>query len=154
VTKAFLGPMIARRSGQIINVASIAGAMTMTPNAVYGAAKHGMMAWSKCLALETSRFGIHVGVVCPGRVVETCFFEHETFKARTHRRETDLTVPMASVVDGIVDTIVRRRKLRFVPRYLGALAWASNALGPLTRVPLDRLMMSRIEDLYRARPIR
>jgi short-subunit dehydrogenase len=148
VTKAFIGPMIERRSGQVINIASIAGAMALTPNAVYCGAKHGMVAWSKCLAAETARFGIHIGVVCPGRV-ETNFFDHETFRQRTFRKETKLTVPITSVVDGILQTIIRRRHTCFIPRYLGAVAWAANSLGPLARGPLNRLMRARVEDIYR-----
>ena len=150
VTKAFLGGMIERRSGHVINIASIAGTLTLTPNAVYCGAKHGMMAWSRCLAIETARYGIHVGIVCPGRV-ETKFFDHETFKARAHRKETGLTIPMPAVVDAILDTIVRRRKVRFVPRYFGLLAWAANAFGPLVRGQLDRLMAARVEDLYKGK---
>jgi short-subunit dehydrogenase len=154
VTKAFIGPMLERRNGQIINIASIAGAVTLTPNAVYCGAKHGMMAWSRCLAIETARFGIHVAAVCPGRVAETGFFDHETFRQRTFRRETNLTVPIAKVVDGILQTIVCRRKTCFIPRYLGTVAWAANALGPIVNGLLDRLMRSRVEDIYRAKSAR
>lgn len=147
VTHGFIDGMIARKGGSIINIASIAGALTLTPNALYCAAKHGMMAWSKCLAIETKRFNIHVGVTCPGRV-ETNFFDHETFKRRSHRKETELTVSMESVIDAILDTIVHRRKVRFVPRYLGLLAWAANAGGPLVQFALDRLFFARIEAIY------
>jgi short-subunit dehydrogenase len=147
VTKAFLGGMIDKKRGQIVNVASIGGAMTITPNAIYCGAKHGMVAWSRCLAIETARYGIHVGVVCPGRV-ETSFFDHVTFQQRKHRKETELTVPLESVVGAILDTIDHRRRIRFVPRYLGMLAWAAQALGPLVRAPLERLSRARIEDLY------
>ena len=150
-TKAFVRPMIERRSGQIINIGSIASAITMTPNAVYSSAKHGMLAWSKCLAAETARFGIHVAAVCPGRVAETNFFDHETFRQRTFRKETTLTVPMGTVVNGIVRTIVRHRRTCFIPRYLGVVAWAAGALGPLAQRQLDRLMRSRVEDIYRAK---
>ena len=147
VTKAFLGGMIEKRRGQIINVASIAGTMTITPNALYTGAKHGMIAWSRCLAIETARFGIHVGIVCPGRV-ETNFFDHETFRRRKYRKETELTVPMEIVVAAILDTIDRRRRIRFVPRYLGVLSWAAQAFGPLVAAPLEKLSRARIEDLY------
>lgn len=153
VTKAFIGPMIARRSGQIINIASIAGAITMTPNAVYCSAKHGMLAWSRCLAAETARFGVHVATVCPGRV-ETSFFDHETFQQRAFRRETALTVPISKVVNGILRTIVRRKHTCFIPGYLGAVAWAANAFGPLAQVQLDRLMRARVEDIYRVKSSR
>jgi len=149
VTKAFLGGMVQRRSGHIVNIASIAGALPLTPCAVYGAAKHGMMGWSKCLAPEVARFGIDVTVVCPGRV-ETNFFNHETFQRRPRRKETEMTVPMQTVVEATLDAILRRQSLRYVPRYYGLMAWAYNALGPLVRYPFDRIMQSRIEDLYRS----
>jgi short-subunit dehydrogenase len=148
ITKGFLGGMVQRRSGHIVNIASIAGALPLTPCAVYGAAKHGMMGWSKCLAPEVARFGIDVTVVCPGRV-QTNFFDHETFQRRPHRKETEMTVPMETVVDVTLDAILRRQSLRYVPRYYGLMAWAYNALGPLVRYPFDRIMQSRIEDLYR-----
>ena len=146
VTKAFLAGMIQRGGGQIVNLASIAAALKMTPNGVYCAAKHGMLAWSQCLALELKRFGVSVSVVCPGRV-ETPFFDHETFRMRRQRKETELRVPLAGVVDALIETIVRRRAVRFVPRYFGALAWLAGAL-PLVQRRLDRLMLSRIDDLY------
>jgi short-subunit dehydrogenase len=148
VTKGFLDGMIKRRSGHIVNIASISGMLPLTPNAVYGAAKHGMMGWSRCIAPEVARFGIDVSVVCPGRV-KTNFFEHETFRRRLHRKETELTIPMKTVVDATLDAILRRKFVRYVPRYYGFLAWAYHALGPLVQRPFDKLMRSRVEDVYR-----
>jgi short-subunit dehydrogenase len=147
ITKAFLGGMVARRSGHIVNVASIAGVIALTPNGIYSAAKHGMVAWSRCLALELARFGISVTVVCPGRVMSR-FFDHETFQQRPHRKETALVIPMTTVVDGILDAVRHRKLIRFVPRYYGIIAWALNALGPLLQNPLNRLLRARVEDLY------
>jgi short-subunit dehydrogenase len=153
VTKAFLGGMIERRSGQIINIASIAGTIALTPNALYCGTKHGVMAWSKCLGLETARFGLHVGVVCPGRV-ETGFFDHESFRERTFRQETALTVPLPKVVNGILRTIEQRKRTCFIPGYLRGVAWAANALGPFASSQLDRLMRARVDDIYRAKGVR
>jgi short-subunit dehydrogenase len=109
-----------------------------------------MVAWSKCLAIEVRRFNIHVGIVYPGRV-ETNFFNHESFRGRLHRKETELVVPMEAVIKAILDMIVHRRETSFVPSYLAAVAWAANAGGPLARLALDRLLLSRIEDIYRAK---
>jgi short-subunit dehydrogenase len=148
VTKAFIGGMIKRRSGHIVNIASLAGLLPITPCAVYGAAKHGTMGWSACLAPELARFGIDVTVVCPGRV-ETGFFEHETFKRRPHRRETELTVAMEVVVAAALDAIVRRQRTRYVPHRYRLFAWFYHALGPLVQRPFDKLLRSRVEDLYR-----
>ena len=148
VTKALLDGMVERRSGHIVNIASIAGVLPVTPCAVYGAAKHGIMGWSKCLVPELARFGIDVTVVLPGRV-KTNFFDHETFQRRLHRKETEMTVPMESVVAATLDAILRRQLVRHVPARYGLLAWAYGALGPLVRGPFNKLLRSRVEDLYR-----
>ena len=148
VTKAFLDGMVKRRSGHIVNVASIAAALPLTPCAMYGAAKHGMLGWSRCIAPELARFDIDITVVLPGRV-KTNFFDHETFQRRLHRKETEMTVPMETVVNATLDAMLRRRSTVYVPWHYGLLAWAYNSLGPLVRRPFDRLLRSRIDDLYR-----
>ena len=118
-TKGVLDGMVARRHGHIVNIASVAGLFTLTPNAVYGAAKSGIIAWSRALRVELGRYGIGVSVVCPGRV-ETPFFEHETFKRRSVRRETELTVPLPVVVNAVLDAIVRNREVVTECRATGA----------------------------------
>ena len=148
VTKAFLNAMIQSRRGHIVNVASIAGVMALTPCGVYSAAKHGMVAWSNCLGLELRRFGIHVTAICPGRV-ETNFFNHESFRTRRHRKETEMTIPMETVVEATFDAVRRLQRVRYVPRRYGLVAWAYHALGPLVRAPLDKLLRARVEDIYR-----
>ena len=146
-TKALLAPMIQRGSGQIVNVASVAGLITLTPNAVYGAAKFGIVGWSRALRVELARFGIGVSCVCPGRV-ETPFFDHETFRLRRHRKETELTIPMATVVDAILDAARRNRELVTVPRYFGWLSRAAAAVPPLLSMQ-HALLRRRVDDLYR-----
>jgi hypothetical protein len=149
VTKAFLGGMVERRSGHIVNITSIAATLPVTPCAVYGAAKHGIMGLSECLKPELARFGIDVTVVSPGRV-QTGFFDHETFQRRRHRKETEMTVPMEAVVAGTLDAILKRQRLRYIPRRYGFATWLYQAFGPLVRFPLDKLLRSRVEDLYRS----
>ena len=96
--------MIAKSSGQIVNVASIAGRLVITPNCTYTAAKHGLVALSEALRYELGYFGIKVNVVCPGRI-ETPFFDHETFQQREKRPETKYTVPIEKVSRGIIRAI-------------------------------------------------
>jgi 3-oxoacyl-[acyl-carrier protein] reductase len=65
-TKAVLGDMIARRSGCIVNISSLAGT-TGTPYHVhYSAAKAGMIGLTKALAKEIARYSIRVNAVAPG----------------------------------------------------------------------------------------
>lgn len=147
LTRALMPSFIARRSGAIVNIASIAGRIALTPNMVYTTAKHGLVAWSECLSYELARFNVRVSVICPGRVV-TPFFDHETFRTRAKRPETAHTIPMKTVIDGTLEAIARGRFMTCIPKTFALFVWAKNALpfivGPLYR----RLMLKRIETLY------
>jgi 2-hydroxycyclohexanecarboxyl-CoA dehydrogenase len=64
--KAVLPHMIERGSGKIINIASDAGRVGSSWEAVYSGAKGAVIAFSKTLAREMARYNINVNVVCPG----------------------------------------------------------------------------------------
>jgi 2-hydroxycyclohexanecarboxyl-CoA dehydrogenase len=66
VTRAFLDPMIERRSGKIVCVASDAGRVGSLGETVYSGAKGGVIAFCKGLAREMARYNITVNCVCPG----------------------------------------------------------------------------------------
>jgi 2-hydroxycyclohexanecarboxyl-CoA dehydrogenase len=66
LTRALLGPMIERRSGKIVNIASDAGRVGSSGETVYSGAKGGLIAFSKGLAREMARYSINVNCVCPG----------------------------------------------------------------------------------------
>lgn len=66
LTKALLPPMIERRSGRIVNVASDAGRVGSLGETVYSGAKGGLIAFTKALAREVARYQINVNCVCPG----------------------------------------------------------------------------------------
>lgn len=64
--QAVLPVMIEQRSGKIVNIGSDAGRVGSSGEAVYAAAKGGVIAFSKTLAREMARYQINVNVVCPG----------------------------------------------------------------------------------------
>lgn len=66
LARAFLAPMIERRSGKIVNVASDAGRVGSSGETVYSGAKGGLISFTKGLAREMARFSINVNCVCPG----------------------------------------------------------------------------------------
>lgn len=68
VTQAFLPGMIARRSGRIINVSSVAGHKGIEHQSAYCASKHGLNGLTKVLAMELREFNIGVHAICPGGV--------------------------------------------------------------------------------------
>lgn len=66
LTHAALGPMVARGSGGVLNVASIAGYQPTPGNATYGATKAFVNSFTQSVHEETRSSGVHVTVVCPG----------------------------------------------------------------------------------------
>ena len=72
VTKSILDGMVANKSGQIINVGSIAGKETYPKGNVYCASKAAVEKFTEGLRLDLNPFGIRVGAINPG-LVETNF---------------------------------------------------------------------------------
>lgn len=67
---AVLPSMRQRRSGCIINVASVAGHISLSPLGAYAASKYALEAFSECLAQEVKPFNVRVAVVEPG-IIDT-----------------------------------------------------------------------------------
>jgi 2-hydroxycyclohexanecarboxyl-CoA dehydrogenase len=65
-TRAALRHMIKQESGKIISIASDAGRVGSSGEAVYSAAKGGIIALTKTIAREVARHHINVNCVCPG----------------------------------------------------------------------------------------
>jgi 2-hydroxycyclohexanecarboxyl-CoA dehydrogenase len=66
VTRAFIEPMMERKAGKIVSVASDAGRVGSLGETVYSAAKGGVIAFTKGLAREMARYNVTVNCVCPG----------------------------------------------------------------------------------------
>jgi len=74
LTRRFAEPMIARRFGRILNVASVAAFQPGPTVSVYYASKAFVYSFSYALALELEPFGVTVTTLCPG-TTRTAFFE-------------------------------------------------------------------------------
>lgn len=66
--KAVLPSMMERRSGCIINIASMASLKPYPNQGAYVASKHALLGFSKVLADEMRQFGVRVTAICPGGV--------------------------------------------------------------------------------------
>jgi len=83
--------MMARRSGWIVNVGSIAGMVGQAYGAIYGTAKAAVHEYTRCLAAELRPHNVYVNAVAPGLIVTPRFLAS---------RETDVAM---KVTDGTLE---------------------------------------------------
>ena len=125
---AVLPDMIARKSGQILNVASTAAFQAGPLMAVYYASKAYVLSFSEALHEEVKHHGIHVTALCPGPT-ETEFFGAANMIESGLGKMTSKAGPVvqdginglhanrAIVVSGLLNKITAQ-STRFVPRML------------------------------------
>jgi len=65
MSRAFLPGMYARKTGAIVNNASVLGWRAQKGQAHYAAAKAGVMAFTRCAAMEAAEHGVRINAVAP-----------------------------------------------------------------------------------------
>jgi 3-hydroxybutyrate dehydrogenase len=68
LTKAVWPMMKENKFGRIINIASAHGLVASEFKSAYVASKHGLLGFTKAIALEGAEFGITCNAICPGYV--------------------------------------------------------------------------------------
>ncbi|MEO5695423.1 MAG: 3-hydroxybutyrate dehydrogenase [Usitatibacter sp.] len=68
-TKAALPGMKLRKWGRVISIASAHGLVASPNKSAYVAAKHGVVGFTKAVALEVAEQGVRVNAICPGFVL-------------------------------------------------------------------------------------
>jgi 3-oxoacyl-[acyl-carrier protein] reductase len=121
--KAVLPVMMRQRSGKIINIGSIGGQMGMAGNSAYGAAKAGLLNFTRCLAAEVKPFGIDVNTVSPSGTDTRLLHEMGRAKGRTNLSSPEeianvilfLASPESSAITGTVVEAYGRSNPLFGP---------------------------------------
>jgi 3-oxoacyl-[acyl-carrier protein] reductase len=68
LSRAVAPGMIQRKSGHIVNIASLAGKNVFAGGAIYCASKWGLLGLTGCMAEDLRAHGIRVSAICPGSV--------------------------------------------------------------------------------------
>lgn len=96
LTKAVLPYMEKQGSGHIIVISSIAGKFGFFLRSAYSASKHALHGFYESLRLEEEQFGIHVTIVCPGKIntaisLNALNSSGETHGEMDHNQETGMS---------------------------------------------------------------
>jgi short-subunit dehydrogenase len=114
-TRAVLPHMISRRSGHIVNMASLAGFVATPTYSIYAASKFAVRGFSEALRREVGIWNIHVTAIYPGGV-STEFSQHTGAK-----RKTGATTPAAlrlssdQVAQCVLSVLRRPRRTVIIP---------------------------------------
>jgi 3-hydroxybutyrate dehydrogenase len=94
--RAVLPHMKQRGWGRIINVASAHGLVASPFKSAYVAAKHGVVGFTKSVALETAKLGITCNAICPGYVLTPLVEKQIDDQAKAHG------IPREAVIDQVI----------------------------------------------------
>lgn len=124
LTYRFLQPMLERKQGVIINVASTAAFQPVPFMATYAATKAFVLSFSEALWEENRNYGIQVMALCPG-VTDTNFFE----AARGYKPPARVSQTPEEVVDAALRGLARRRS-HIISGWTNFLMTQSERLAP------------------------
>lgn len=81
LTKLFAKDMVARKSGRIMNIASLMAFLPFPYYSVYSATKSFVLAFTETLASELEGTGVVITALCPGPV-DTGFYNQEMLRSK------------------------------------------------------------------------
>lgn len=114
-TRAALPGMLKRNWGRIINIASTHGLVASPEKSAYVAAKHGVVGFTKSVALETAKTEVTCNAICPGFVLTPLI--QKQIKDRIEQENVSADQAKLSLLSG------KMPSPEFVtPEQLGALA--------------------------------
>lgn len=153
LTRALLPPMLAARSGHVVNVASASAFWNPPALTAYGSSKYALLGLSEALRQEVAPQGVRVTAVCPS-LVATPIVDHmrarggfATDDARGRLR--DYLRERAPKPELVADAIVRASSRDIAVLPVGREAWALHWLKRMAPGALFRLFGRVSERLLR-----
>lgn len=92
LVQATFDGMCTRRYGRIVNVASAHGLIASPFKSAYVAAKHGLVGFTKTIALEGAEFGVTANAICPGYVWTPLVEQQIDDQAKSHNIARDAVI--------------------------------------------------------------
>ncbi len=151
LTKLFLPPMIQRRRGRILNVASVAGFEPGLLLAVYHASKAFVLSLSEALAteLKDNDAGITLTTLCPGPT-DTDFFQKADMEETVAFQKANLMAPQ-DVAEAGYKALMDDDRLIVPGAANKAMVFARRFLPQIAQVKLNEKLYEEVEPEDRKR---
>ncbi|MFA5939959.1 MAG: SDR family NAD(P)-dependent oxidoreductase [Sinimarinibacterium sp.] len=139
--RTYAPDLLKQESGYILNVASIAGLLSMPEMANYSVSKAGVIALSETLSTELSAANIGVTVLCPSGFKSSLLdnaardgrdASATSSMARTVQNDMNKGVHTSATVAAFAIKEMEKSRLYSIPQPLYRLAWAAKRLAPNT----------------------
>ena len=145
-TKVFLDSMIARKSGHIVNLASVAASFGVAGLSAYCASKYAVLGFSESLSQELHGTGVGLTVVSP-MGVKTNFFNNSSFGGRIPYYN-GFMLKTNTVSNAVLAAANSHRLEIIVPFYMRAVVWLNHTI-PFLINPMIGFLFRR--ELSRSR---
>jgi short-subunit dehydrogenase len=137
LTRELVPAMMERGSGQILNMTSLAGFVTIPGANAYAVARWAMRAFSYQLSEDLHGTGVGVSLLVPAEVDSPYFDNNPGSRERIPRISVLMgTMEPADVAREAVESIERERRQRIIP-------WRARLLMRVTPPPLMRVLVRR-----------
>jgi uncharacterized protein len=142
--KNFLPSMLDKKSGHIVNVASVAASFGLPGIASYCASKFAMLGFSEGLKHELKNTGVGITVVSP-IMVRTNFFDHPSFEKMPKFSPTSLS---SKTVAKIILKAANSPRLEIiVPSVVRGAVWMKNTFPYLINSILGKVFKKQLDSM-------
>ena len=133
-TRAALPSMKAKKWGRIINMGSIHGLIASPYKSAYVASKHGIVGFTKAVALEVAEVGITANAICPAYALTSIVENQIDDQAKTHGIPREAVIRDVFLANQPTRQFIRVDDLASLALYL-----ASDAAAGITgaAIPID-----------------
>jgi 3-hydroxybutyrate dehydrogenase len=118
LTRAVLPHMYAKRWGRIVNIASVHGLVASPYKSAYVAAKHGLIGFTKAVALEAAEKGVTVNAVCPSYVRTPLVEKQIADQARVHGISEDAVIREIMLAPAAIKRLLEPSEVAAYVRFL------------------------------------
>ena len=142
--KNFLPSMLKKKSGHIVNVASVAASFGLPGIASYCASKFAMLGFSEGLKHELNNTGVGITVVSP-IMVRTNFFEHPSFEKIP--KFSPVSLSSNTVAKTILKAANSPRLEIIVPSVVRGVVWAKNTFPYVINPILGKSFKKQLDSI-------